>query len=1762
MKNRVVSFFIASILAVSSIGYTSFDILPAYALDDESAEVQEEAEDDDEPVEEESAESEDAAESYSESEPADVKIISFDDLPEDVAYQEVKAGTALDEIIFPDTLRIDVVPDPDRQERLIRELGKERQDREAPEEDEGADLLVPSEKGEEEGAAGEEKDAASEGDSESDEDEIIFFDSDTGEASVGVIGDGDEDEDSGYESEEAGSQEDKSEDARSSSDKETKESESARSPEQTEGNGGTGTPGMTDEAEKYEDSGKAEDSVKTGESDRTQNPQETQSPGESVEPQSTNESSDDAGSDGLIGRIKSAFGELKVYAAEDSADSDNAGSKAHTEITDKDAEAADTETDAKDTETETDNNSDSDTEISDTEDKQSDSGNDASSDYTNSLDDDSNGDLNADLDDARDDIEVSHEMVSGIKWILDPLSNTTDTYDPDLVGHEYVFIPVLLIPDFYYIEAELPTVTVRILEDNYAFDETVEVDGVRIRVRAEEGVFPEGSALSAKKLEEEDEQTVQEAVMDSTEEQGFVVKSYSFDIQVLDEDGKEIQPNTEKGKVIISFETEEAENEELVADIYHVMEDDSAESAAEDKTTDGTTEDAASDDTKDVAEDAAGDDTEDAAKYDTEDSADGAAKLTSNTSGEIEVEKLMSVIVDGEETKAVEAVTDGFSKYMLIFTCDEFDIEWPSDKSYVCLDDVFFNNGYLLGNLVIEDPEKDIVYSSPSDSKYFYFERLESVLSSDDDGNAVHDPVVSNGCFAASDEDTAAWYMILKKPFEGQTKKVKLTCSRDETQSTVNINIKCGGIVDAELVHEYPYGLDPEAIAGDDTPDFALQVKTVCANEGGAGVLYQWQYRKSGSKEWKDIDLAHSNVFGGIFEDAPYAAGDWFRCLVNGTASREVQIINASSDSKRVWTDPYNDDSDRCYISNGTVAYTIDTSSGSTVVDVVGEFAKGGKAYMIQTTNGGMGWTIITGTDVAPTQGSFATDTADLDDLYLGFLDEDALKICVEADLGDEEHSLAIGTDCAIGSGEIKDIVPLTGTLIGNVDAQKSITKVSYIGIGSRDAAQTAMNNDKGKEYPAISVVPVTVHGLRVWIGSDAAPEPYRFADGTATVKVDGQDYANVKLLSENKPAGEAVSWIDAGTGSTVKFDFEIGSLATATSFKNVKDAKYEYSAKSSNIKNGKLVGEELKKYAITVADPMDSVLETLKIKTPSSVNSSLSSKARATTSGSSATTSTTNSYKADFLDISILQTSDNEAYNNKTVTEVRKDSKDRSSAAMPLKIELSYDFSGKDAIKIFREHNGTVEELTEKSGGADGTYTLNEDDGKIYVYSYKFSQFAVAYKQEVFYTVTFDDGTSKSTVKVKAGEKVSKPSDPVREGYVFKGWYTRGTTGTSTTSSTTSASVFNFDTAITKDITLVAGWTASKDNKNGTGDDSDNASRAPKMGDNLQAVWLWVLILAAGAVTFALSLRELKNPGVQSDGRKKSVSKIKRAFLILGIIVVTTARFIARKIRENRVKVLLTASAAVVIISVFVLASTMLQYKTAEDLYNAAEETYIEESEDAVMDETADEAADMAPAEDGHGWWDCVDVNVRQLSEDYPDVVGWIYFENEDISYPIMYSGDNEKYLRTAYTGEKARAGSIFVDGESTPDFSDPHSLIYGHNMRDRSMFGKLRNYRNEPDYYEDHQYFQVFTRDSVYRYRIFACDVVPDNHDVFWAFGKEPANYWKMLKEVERDSFINTGIEANESDHVITLATCTENDEERLIVCAVRTDEYNYQQ
>lgn len=94
--------------------------------------------------------------------------------------------------------------------------------------------------------------------------------------------------------------------------------------------------------------------------------------------------------------------------------------------------------------------------------------------------------------------------------------------------------------------------------------------------------------------------------------------------------------------------------------------------------------------------------------------------------------------------------------------------------------------------------------------------------------------------------------------------------------------------------------------------------------------------------------------------------------------------------------------------------------------------------------------------------------------------------------------------------------------------------------------------------------------------------------------------------------------------------------------------------------------------------------------------------------------------------------------------------------------------------------------------------------------------------------------------------------------------------------------------------------------------------------------------------------------------------------------------------------------------------------------------------------------------------------VDFSGLKELNPDCIGWIRFENINISYPIMQGEDNEYYLKHTFEGQAVTAASIFMDANNHADFSDQNTFIYGHNMKDKTMFGKLNDYKDEEFYKE----------------------------------------------------------------------------------------------
>ena len=190
-----------------------------------------------------------------------------------------------------------------------------------------------------------------------------------------------------------------------------------------------------------------------------------------------------------------------------------------------------------------------------------------------------------------------------------------------------------------------------------------------------------------------------------------------------------------------------------------------------------------------------------------------------------------------------------------------------------------------------------------------------------------------------------------------------------------------------------------------------------------------------------------------------------------------------------------------------------------------------------------------------------------------------------------------------------------------------------------------------------------------------------------------------------------------------------------------------------------------------------------------------------------------------------------------------------------------------------------------------------------------------------------------------------------------------------------------------------------------------------------------------------------------------------------------------------------------------------------------------------------SDDSEEMDGKQKQKDWW-LTDVQVEfdKLKEENPDIIAWIRFDNEElgISYPVLYSGDNKKYLRTDIYGEKHTAGSIFLEALNQPDFSDYYNIIYGHNMRDGSMFGNLKKYKDE-GFWNDNQYFTIYTEDTVYRYRIFSFENAVNGGDVYKVGYQPGKEYEQFIDTMVRDSDIETGITPQSTNKIVTLSTCT---------------------
>ena len=182
--------------------------------------------------------------------------------------------------------------------------------------------------------------------------------------------------------------------------------------------------------------------------------------------------------------------------------------------------------------------------------------------------------------------------------------------------------------------------------------------------------------------------------------------------------------------------------------------------------------------------------------------------------------------------------------------------------------------------------------------------------------------------------------------------------------------------------------------------------------------------------------------------------------------------------------------------------------------------------------------------------------------------------------------------------------------------------------------------------------------------------------------------------------------------------------------------------------------------------------------------------------------------------------------------------------------------------------------------------------------------------------------------------------------------------------------------------------------------------------------------------------------------------------------------------------------------------------------------------------------------------------VDFETLLENGPDIIGWLTLPDTVINYPVTQTDDNEYYLHHLYDGTYNKTGCLFADYENQADFSDRNTIIYGHNMRDGSMFSTLNEY-DEQSYFDTHKQMYLVTPDSGYLCEIFTAFVANPSESGSdtspWRLSwKDDGDYTTWLSAMADRSVIETDVTVTSSDKVLTLSTCTPGGANRFIVMA----------
>ena len=179
--------------------------------------------------------------------------------------------------------------------------------------------------------------------------------------------------------------------------------------------------------------------------------------------------------------------------------------------------------------------------------------------------------------------------------------------------------------------------------------------------------------------------------------------------------------------------------------------------------------------------------------------------------------------------------------------------------------------------------------------------------------------------------------------------------------------------------------------------------------------------------------------------------------------------------------------------------------------------------------------------------------------------------------------------------------------------------------------------------------------------------------------------------------------------------------------------------------------------------------------------------------------------------------------------------------------------------------------------------------------------------------------------------------------------------------------------------------------------------------------------------------------------------------------------------------------------------------------------------------------------------------IDFEKLKEKNSDVVAWLKVNGTNIETTVVKTTDNDYYLTHNFNKEYNSAGWIFADYKNKVDGTDKNLVIYGHNMRDDSMFGSLKWVINE-DWYnnEDNKYITLVTENETQIYEVFSVyQIEEEDYYIQTNFNTEK-EFSTFLETIKKRSKKDFNVDVNKEDNILTLSTCANNNKYRVVLHA----------